>query len=38
MELVKICDEKLKEVKKKIEILSKKGEKLVPEPFEEKAE
>ena len=33
-ELVKFCSQKLNEVEKKIEILAKKGEDIVAEPFE----
>jgi exodeoxyribonuclease VII small subunit len=33
-ELVKFCTQKLNEVEKKIEILAKKGEDIVAEPFE----
>ncbi|MFH0954013.1 MAG: exodeoxyribonuclease VII small subunit [Verrucomicrobiota bacterium] len=33
-ELVKYCTEKLNEVERKIEILAKKGDELVTEPFE----
>jgi exodeoxyribonuclease VII small subunit len=33
-ELVKFCSQKLNEVEKKIEILAKKGEEIVAEPFE----
>ena len=33
-ELVKFCNQKLNEVEKKIEILAKKGEEIVAEPFE----
>jgi exodeoxyribonuclease VII small subunit len=33
-ELVKYCSQKLNEVEKKIEILAKKGEDIVTEPFE----
>lgn len=33
-ELVKFCTQKLNEVEKKIEILAKKGEEIVSEPFE----
>ena len=32
--LVKFCNQKLNEVEKKIEILSKKGDSVVAEPFE----
>jgi exodeoxyribonuclease VII small subunit len=33
-ELVKFCSQKLNEVEKKIEILAKKGDEIVAEPFE----
>ncbi len=38
MELVKLCTERLNEVEKKIEILVKKGDRTVAEPFEPPAE
>jgi exodeoxyribonuclease VII small subunit len=36
--LVKLCNAKLNEVERKIELLVKKGEKLETEPFEETTE
>ena len=36
IKLVRFCSSKLEEAKKKVEILVKKGDKLVPEPFETK--
>ena len=36
IKLVRFCSSKLEEAKKKVEILVKKGDKLVPEPFEPK--
>ena len=36
--LIKFCSKKLNEVERKIEILVKKGDEIVTEPFEEEAE
>ena len=36
VKLVRFCSSKLEEAKKKVEILVKKGDKMVPEPFEPK--
>jgi len=36
VKLVRYCSTKLEEAKKKVEILVKKGDKMVPEPFEPK--
>lgn len=35
IKLVRFCSAKLEEAKKKVEILVKKGDKMVPEPFSE---
>lgn len=37
MRLITLCSAKLEEVERKIEILAKKGEKIVTEPFEPEA-
>jgi len=34
MRLIEFCNARLNEVEKKIEILTKKGDKMVPEPFQ----
>ncbi|MHB9154987.1 MAG: exodeoxyribonuclease VII small subunit [Endomicrobiales bacterium] len=38
IKLVRFCSSKLEESKKKVEILVKKGQKMVPEPFAETEE
>ncbi len=35
IELIRFCQNKLEEVKGKVEILAKKGKELIPEPYDE---
>jgi exodeoxyribonuclease VII small subunit len=35
IELIRFCQDRLEEVKGKVEILAKKGKELIPEPYDE---